>query len=68
MKHNDLEKGKNVLAEIEKLEDEYSMARQTAREHQNARRDNRSSVAFDVLSIDMVQELYISDYSETFRK
>lgn len=66
--HNDLEKGKKIVAEMEKLEDEYSMASETAREHLNARRDDRSSVASDILSVDIVQKLNITNYSETYQK
>lgn len=68
MKHNDLEKGKKVVAEMEKLEDEYSTASEAAREHLNARWDDRSSVASDILSVDMVQKLNITDNSETYQK
>ena len=68
MRHNDLEKGKKVVAEMEKLEDEYFVASETAREHLNAQRDDRSSVASDILSVDMVQNLNIANYSETYQK
>ena len=52
------------MAEMEKLEDEYSTASETAREHLNARRDDKSSVTSDILSDDMVHKLKITYYSK----
>lgn len=66
--HNDLKKGKSVVSEKEKQEDEYSTARETVREYLDARRDNRSSEASRILSIDMLRKKNISIKMETQQK
>lgn len=68
IKHKELEKGKKVVIEMEKLEDEFSTASETAREYLDSRRDDRSSVTSEILSIDLVHKLNISDHSQTYTK
>lgn len=65
IQYNDLEKGKNVASEMEKLEDEYSTASKTAKEYLNARSGDKSSEAFRIRSIDMLSKTNISNKSET---
>ena len=64
----DFEKERKVSAEMDKIIDEYAAASEPAREHLNARQDDRSSVVSDILTIDLAQKLNICDYSETCKK
>ena len=66
----DFEKERKVSTEMDKIIDEYAAASEPAREHLNARQDDRSSVAshIHVLTIDLAQKLDICDYSETCEK
>ena len=68
MTFREFEKGKKVLAELDKLECEYAAASEPAREYLHARQDDRSSVMSDILTIDMAQRLNISDDSGTYQK
>ena len=53
---------------MDKNIDEYAVASEPAREHLNARMDDRSSVVSDILTIDLAKKLNICDYSETCKK
>ena len=68
IKYAELEKGSKVVTEMEKLEIEFSAASETAREYLDARRDDRSSVRSETLTIDMLNQLHITDDSETYEK
>ena len=48
---------------MEKLDDEYRAAYKTARALLNSLSDDRSSVASDILSVDMLQKMNIADDS-----
>ena len=63
----DFEKERKVSAEMDKIIDKYAAASEPAREHLNARQDDRSSVA-SLTYIDLAQKLDICDYSETCKK
>ena len=64
----DFEKERKVSAEMDKIIDEYAAASELARMHLNARQDDRSSVASDILTIDLAQKLDICGDSETCKK
>lgn len=68
IKTEDIQKSKRVVSEMEKLEEEFHAAYETAREYLDSRKDDRSSVASDIISIDMLQRMNISEHSETSRK
>ena len=68
IKYAELEKGSKVVTEMEKLEIEFSAASETAREYLDARRDDRSSVTSETLTIDMLNQLHITDDSGTYKK
>ena len=51
MTFREFEKGKKVLAELDKLECEYAAASEPAREYLHARQDDRSSVMSDILTV-----------------
>ena len=53
---------------MEKLEIEFSVASETAREYLDTRRDDRSSVTSETLTTDMLNQLHITDDSETYEK
>ena len=63
-----MEKGKKFVIEIKKIEDDFSTANGAAREYLDSRRDDMSSVASDILSIDLVHKMNISDHSKTYKK
>ena len=63
-----LGKGSKVVTEMGNLENEFSAARETAREYVDARRDDRWNVTSDILSIDMLNKLNITDDSQTYGK
>ncbi|MCG7879401.1 MAG: hypothetical protein N0C90_24170 [Candidatus Thiodiazotropha endolucinida] len=67
-KNGELDKGSKVVTEMEKLEVEFSAASETAREYLDTRRDERSSVTSETLTIDMLNQLRIHDDSETYKK
>ena len=63
------EKGKNnrVVLEIDTLDDEYSSAHKAARQYIDTQKEQLSD-ASELLSIDLLNRMSISDKSETFRK
>ena len=63
------EKGKNnkVVLELDTLDDEYSSAHKAARQYIDTQKE-QSSDASEMLSIDLLNRMSISDKSETFRK
>ena len=64
IKHKELENGNKVVIEMEKIEYDFSTASEAARDYLDSRRDDRSSVASDILSTDLVHRMNISDHSE----
>ena len=52
------EKSERVVSEMEKIEEEFHVA------YEKARKDDRSSVALDIISIDMFQCMNLSDNPE----
>ena len=64
----DFEKERKNSAEMDKIIDEYAAASEPAREHLNARQDDRSSGASYILTIDLAQKWDICEYSETCKK
>ena len=48
-KQNQLDSGKNVVIEMEKLGDEYYMAYEAGMEYLDSRKDERSSVCSDMM-------------------
>ena len=59
----EVQKSMRVSNEIEKMDEEYSAAYETAREYLESRQDYRSTASSDILSIDMLQtgRMNISD-------
>ena len=51
----EVQKSMRVSNEIEKMDEEYSAAYETAREYLESRQDYRSTASSDILSIDMLQ-------------
>ena len=69
MKHKDFEKSRKVLIEIDKIEDDFSSVSEAAREYLDSRRNDRSSVSSDIISIDLgVRQGSGSYMSETYKK
>ena len=63
----EVQKSMRVSNEIEKMDEEYSAAYETAREYLESRQDYRSTASSDILSIDMLQtgRMNISDTTDT---
>ena len=53
-----IEKSERVVSEMEKIEEEFHVA------YEKARKDDRSSDALDIISIDMFQYMNLSDNPE----
>ena len=62
-----LDKGKNIVVEMKKMEAEFYIACEAAREYLDSRKDDSSSVSSDILSVEL-QRMNIPDRSETYRK
>lgn len=67
-KHKERDKDKKVVMEMEKLESEFATANETAREYMESRRDDKSSVCSEILTINQENNLTVSDQSETYQK
>ena len=69
IQNGNLKKGQKIVNEMEKIEEEFYTAYEAAREYLDSRRDDASSVASDILSINLLQRMNITDGdSETSRK
>ena len=69
IQNSNLQKGQRIVNEMEKIEEEFYLAYEAAREYLDSRRDDASSVTSDILSIDLLQRMQITDDdSETSRK
>ena len=58
---DEVQKSMPVSNELEKILDEYSSAREAATDHLESRQDERSSVTSDILTIDMLEHMNISE-------
>ena len=64
-RNGELQKGKRVVSEMETIDEDYCTACETAREYLESRIDDRSSVTSNIMSIDMLLRMNISDDTET---
>ena len=64
---NEMQKSMRVSNEAEKLDDEYSSAYEAATEYLQSRQDDWSSVTSDILSINMIEQMNISETIERER-
>lgn len=65
MKNKETEKSKKVVLEMEKIEEEFTTAYEAARQWLDSQKE-QSSEASEILSIDMLNRMNISDQSERF--
>ena len=63
-----MQKSMRVSGEMEKLEDEYHSANEAANEYLQSRQDDRASTVSEILSIDLLGRMNISESSETRKK
>ena len=69
IQNDKIQKGQMIVNEMEKIEEEFYTSYEAAREYLDSRRDEASSVASDILSIDLLQRMDITDdSSETSQK
>ena len=69
IQNSEIQKGQRIVNEMEKIEEEFYTSYEAAREYLDSRRDEASSVASDILSIDLLQRMDITDDgSETSQK
>ena len=69
IQNGEIQKGQRIVNEMEKIEEEFHTSYEAAREYLDSRRDEASSVASDILSIDLLQRMDITeDGSETSQK
>ena len=62
-----LDKGKKIVIEMEKMEAEFYIAYEVAREYLDSQKEHSSSVSSDILSIDL-QRMNIPDRSKTYKQ
>ena len=63
-----MDKGKKVVMEMKKLEEEFSAIYQTARRHLESVKEETSSETSDEITIDLTNKLNITSPSETYKK
>ena len=63
-----MQKSMRVSGEMEKLADEYHSANEAANEYLQSRQDDRASTVSEILSIDLLGRMNISESSETSKK
>lgn len=67
IRNNEMQKSMRVSNEMEKIDDEYSSAYEAANEYLQSRQDERSSVTSDILSINMTEQMNISETNDKER-
>lgn len=67
-RNGEVQKDKILIREMEKIEKDYYTAYEAAQEYLNSRKDDSSSITADVLSVDMLQQMNITNDTETLRK
>ena len=67
-KYNELQKSRLVVKEMEKIEEDFNTTSQAAREYLDARKDDKSSITSDILTINFHKNMNISDISNTYDK
>lgn len=67
-KNNEVQKSKLVVREMDRIEEDFYTTSESAREYLESRKSDNSSVSSDILSIDLLEKMNISDHSETYRK
>ena len=67
-KNNEVHKGKLVVREMDKIEEDFYLTSESAREYLESRKGDNSSVYSDILSINLLGNMNIFDQSETYCK
>ena len=67
-KYNELQKSRLVVKQMEKIEGDFYTTSEAAREYLDARKDDKSSIASDILTINFLEKMNISDISNTYDK
>ena len=67
-RNGEVQKNKILIREMEQIEKDYYTAYEAAQEYLNSCKDDSSSITADVLSVDMLQQLNITDDTQTLRK
>ena len=67
-KYNELQKSRLVVKEMEKIEEDFYTTSEAAREYLDARKDDKSSITSDILTINFHENMNISDISNTYDK
>ena len=67
-KNGEKQKRKLVVMEMVRIQEDFYMTSESAREYLESRKSDNSSVSSDILSIDLLERMNISDQSETYRK
>ena len=67
-KNNEVQKSKLVLREMDRIEEDFYLRSESAREYLDSRKGVNSSVSSDILSINLLENMNISDQSETYCK
>ena len=67
-KSKDMDKGRKVVMEMEKLEGEFSATYEASRRHLESLREETSSETSDTITTDLTNKLNITSPSETYKK
>ena len=67
-KNNEVQKSKLVVREMDRIEEDFYLTSESAGEYLESRKSDNSSVSSDILSINLLENMNISDQSETYCK
>ena len=67
-KYSEVQKSKLIVREMDRIEEDFYATSESAREYLESRKGDNSSVSSDILTINLLEQMNISDHSETYRK
>ena len=67
-KYSEVQKSKLIVREMDRIEEDFYTTSESAREYLESRKGDNSSVSSDILTINLLEQMNISDHSETYRK
>ena len=67
-KYSEVKKSKLIVRKMDRIEDDFYATSESAREYLESRKGDNSSVSSDILTINLLEQMNISDHSETYLK
>ena len=68
IKNKEMDQGRKVVVEMQKLEEEFSVTYEAARRHLELLKEDTSSESSDTVTIDVLNKLEITNQPETYKK